>query len=159
MKRLHPTIALLLFLTAAYGAGFVGALGTQKGLDRLYPGLAKPAWNPPGWAFGPVWTALYALMAVAAWRVWRGEGPGRGPGLGLWGAGLVLNALWPWLFFAGGWLGLAAAECALLALSILATILFFRRSDRPAAWLLTPYLAWTLFATLLNVAIWRMNAR
>lgn len=153
MKRPHPTIALLLLLTAAYAASFVGTVGTFRGLQGLYPALAKPPWNPPGWLFGPVWTVLYALMAVAAWRVWRAEGRG----LWVWWTQLGFNALWPWLFFAWGRLGLAALECGLLAIVVLATLLVFRRSDRTAAWLLAPYLAWVLFATTLNVAIWRIN--
>ena len=131
----------------------MGYLGTSRGLADLYPTLHKPVWNPPDWLFAPVWTVLYVLIALAAWRVWRVEGKG----LWLWWIGLGLNALWPWLFFAWGRLGLAALECGGLAAAILATMLVFRRSDRAAAWLLAPYLAWVLLATALSTAIWRMN--
>lgn len=153
MKRPNVTIALLLWLTAAYGAGFVGTQGTLRGLTTLYPALAKPAWNPPGWLFAPVWTVLYALIGVAAWRVWRVEGKG----LPLWWAQLILNALWPWLFFGFGKLAFAFGEVVLLGFAILATILAFARRDKTAAWLLGPYLVWVGYAAILNLAIWRMN--
>ena len=153
MNRPHPTIALLLWLTAAYAAGFVGAQGALKGVATTYLSLAKPAWSPPAWLFSPVWTVLYALMGVAAWRVWRAEGKG----LWLWWVQLLLNALWPWLFFGLGKLGLAFGEVVALWLAILATVLAFARADRPAAWLLVPYLAWVGFAAILNLSIWRLN--
>lgn len=153
MKRPHPTIALLLWLTAAYTASFIGMQGTLRGLQGLYLTLAKPSWNPPAWLFAPVWTVLYALIGIAAWRVWRVEGKG----LWLWWVQLVLNGLWPWLFFGFGKLGWAFGEIVVLWFAILATALVFARKDRTAAWLLVPYLAWVAFATVLNFAIWRMN--
>ncbi len=156
MKRTNPTIALLLWLTAAYAAGYVGTLGTLRGMEALYPSLHKPAWTPPAWLFAPVWTVLYALIGIAAWRVWRGEPPRRAP-LVLWWLQLLLNALWPWLFFGFGKLGLAFGEIVLLWLAILATVIAFSRKDARAAWLLFPYLAWVGFACVLNLAIWRMN--
>lgn len=156
MKRPHPTIALLLWLTAAYAAGFVGTVGTLRGMQAFYPGLQKPAWTPPAWLFSPVWTVLYALIGVAAWRVWRGETPRRAP-LALWWLQLALVAVWPWLFFGFGKLGPAFGEICVLWLAILATTIFFSRRDALAAWLLVPYLAWVGFATVLNLAIWRLN--
>ena len=156
MKRPHPTIALLLWLTAAYAAGYVGTLGTLRGMDALYPALRKPAWTPPAWIFAPVWTVLYALIGLAAWRVGRTDGPRRAA-LSFWWLGLGLNAAWPWLFFAQGRLGLAFAEIVVLWLAILATVVLSARRDRLAPWLLLPYLAWVGFAAILNLAIWRMN--
>lgn len=156
MKRPNPTIALLLWLTAAYAAGFVGSAGVRHGLETVYPGLAKPAWNPPDWLFAPVWTVLYALIGTAAWRIWRTQDPRLAP-LGLWWLGLLLNALWPWAFFGFGKFGLAFGVVALLWTTILATIVAFSKRDKTAAWLLVPYLAWVGFATILNLAIWRLN--
>jgi translocator protein len=156
MQRIHPTIALLLWLTASYGAGFIGTQGTLRGMENFYPSLAKPVWTPPAWLFSPVWTVLYALIGVAAWRVWRSENP-RTAALTFWWIGLVLNTVWPWLFFAIGRLGLAFGESVALWISILATMLLFARIDRKAAWFLLPYLCWVGFATVLNLAIWRMN--
>jgi translocator protein len=123
-----------------------------------YGALTKPAWNPPGWLFGPVWTALYTMMAVAAWLVWRqgGWARQRSPLL-LFLTQLTLNALWTPLFFGAHWLGVAFADIVLLWLAIAATLASFRRVNRLAAWLLAPYLAWVGFAAVLNFTLWRMN--
>ena len=153
MKRPHPTIALLLWLTAAYAASYVGTMGALRGMVTLYLGLARPPWAPPAWLFNPAWTLLSALLGTAAWRVWRAGGKG----LWLWWVGLFLGALWPWLFFGFGKLGPALAEIAVLWFVLLATILAFSRTDRAAAWCLTPLLAWVGFEAILNLAVWRLN--
>ena len=153
----NPKIALLLWLVAAYGAGFVGVQGVRRGFETgLYPALLKPAWTPPGLVFTVVWSVLYLLMGVAAWRVWRGESP-RGAALGAWWAALLLNVAWPWAFFGYGRLALAFGLCVALWLAVLATTVLFAKRDRVASWLFVPYLAWVGFATILNLAILRMN--
>lgn len=148
-------LGLAAWLAVTYLAAFIGA--------RFEPGawydtLAKPAWNPPPWVFAPVWTILYALMAVAAWRVWRRGGwhAAHLP-LALYLFQLALNALWSYLFFGRHRPDLAFADVVALWLAIVAVLLTFRRSDRLAAWLLVPYLAWTTFASALNLAVWRLN--
>lgn len=141
---------LLCFAGSAVGALFMPG--------EWYAALNKPAWNPPGWIFGPVWTALYAMMALAAWLVWQqgGFAVQRRP-LGLFLLQLALNALWTPLFFGLHQPGLAFVGIILLWLAILATLLTFWRVSRAAAWLLVPYLAWVSFATVLNGTIWRLN--
>ncbi len=156
MKRTNPTIALLLWLTAAYTASFVGMQGALRGLEVYFPSLHRPTWTPPFWLFGPVWTVLYALIGFSAWKVWMAEPPRRAA-LALWWVQLILNALWCWLFFAWGKLFIAFIESLLLWLAILATTHLFTRNDKLAARLLYPYLAWVTFATILNMVIWRMN--
>jgi translocator protein len=142
---------LLCFAAAAGGAVFMPG--------EWYASLEKPAWNPPGWIFGPVWSALYAMMAVAAWLVWkRGGFAAQRKALGLFLAQLFLNALWTPLFFGLQQPGLAFAEILLLWLVIVATLIAFRRVSRPAFWLLVPYLAWVSFAAVLNGTLWRINA-
>ena len=138
---------LLLTYSASATAVFVSTGG-------WYTGLAKPAWNPPDWIFGPVWTVLYAMMAVAAWRVWLHGGWARQKNaLGLFLLQWTLNALWTPLFFGLHRPGWALAEILVLLL----TIRSFWRVDRPAGLLLLPYIAWVSFATVLNLAIWRLN--
>ena len=141
---------LLCFAAASPGAVFMPG--------EWYAALNKPAWNPPGWVFGPVWSALYTMMAVAAWLVWRQAGftAARGPLLAFL-AQLALNAAWTPLFFGLHWPGVAFAEIILLWSAIAWTIAAFWRVHRAAAWLLAPYLAWVSFAAVLNATLWRLN--
>jgi tryptophan-rich sensory protein len=120
-----------------------------------YAELAKPAWNPPAWVFGPAWTLLYTLMAVAAWLVWRRDG-WRRPLL-LYCVQLALNAAWSPIFFGARQPGWALVVIVALWAAILLTLLSFRRVSKPAGWLFAPYLAWVTFATALNFALWRLN--
>jgi benzodiazapine receptor len=146
--------ALAGWLAASFAAAAVGAVATRQA-PEFYAQLVRPDWAPPGWLFGPVWTVLYALMGIAAWRVWRKAG--FGSALYLFLAQLALNALWSWLFFA--WrLGAAAfAEVVVLWALIAATLAAFLRIDRLAGALLVPYLLWVSFACALTYAVWRAN--
>lgn len=153
-------IAVLIgFLALTLLVGRLGAAVTRPALEGWYRALAKPAWTPPDIAFPVVWTALYVLMALAAWTVWQqGRGALRHWALGLWGLQLALNALWSQLFFGLHAPGLALAELGLLLAALLATIAVFGRVSRLAAWLMLPYLVWSGYACALNAAIWTMNA-
>ena len=151
-------IALMISLALSFSAAAVGAALTNASLDGWYPGLTKPTWNPPNWIFGPVWTLLFVMMAVAAWLVWRGVGWRQGAvPLGLYGIQLALNVLWSGVFFALQRPGMALAEMALLWLAILATLVTFLRVSRAAGWLMAPYLAWVSFAAVLNFTLWQLN--
>jgi len=144
--------AIVTFLAAA-----LGARASISAAD-FYASLTLPAWAPPASVFGPVWTVLYALMALAAWLVWRQGGwRAAAPALALYLLQLALNVLWSWLFF--GWKqgALAFADIALLLALIVATIVAFHRVRPAAAWLLLPYLAWVTFACALNYAVWQAN--
>lgn len=142
----------LAFLAAVPGGAAV-ATATE------YQTLVQPSWAPPSWLFGPVWTVLYVLMGVAAWLVWKEAGfSGAQVALGLFLGQLVLNAIWTPLFFGAGLRGWAFLDIVLLALAIAATILAFWKVRPLAGLLLTPYLAWVLFASVLNFTIWRLNA-
>ncbi len=153
--RITSGSALCGFLLLCFATALSGVVCPP---GEWYAALRKPSWNPPGWVFGPVWSALYTMMGVSAWLVWRrgGFAAQRGP-LMLFLVQLGLNAAWTPLFF--GWRrpGVALVEIILLWLTIGATILAFRRVSRPAAWLLVPYLAWVGFATVLNGTLWRLN--
>lgn len=152
-KSLNPWLALAISLALVVAAAL---FGSQFMPGAWYAGLAKPAWTPPNWLFGPAWTTLYLLMALAAWKVWiavrRVDGA-----LLLYLVQLLLNALWSWLFFGLQRPDLALANIVVLWLLILATIVLFWRRDRLAGALMLPYLAWVGFATALNLAIWRLN--
>lgn len=146
---------LLGWLLAALAAGAVGAVASVDAA-AFYAQLSKPAWAPPAWLFGPVWSALYVLMGVAAWLVWRSPGH-KAAALSLFGAQLAANALWSWLFFAWHRGALAAVEVLLLLALIAATLLAFWRISRLGALLLVPYLLWVGFASALTWAVWRSN--
>lgn len=151
-------LALVLLVGLCLGVGGLGGAVTAESVTTWYATLNKPSFNPPNWIFGPVWTALYILMGVAAWRVWRAadRDTARGP-LAVFALQLAVNLGWSVAFFGLRNPGLAVAVILALDLLVLVTALMFRRIDRLAAWLLVPYLAWISFATLLNVTIWRIN--
>lgn len=151
-------LVLGLFLAAAFAASGIGGYATFHSVQTWYPTLTKPSWNPPSWVFGPVWTLLYILMSVAAWRVWlRRETPGAPAAVRLYFVSLALNALWSVLFFGLRHPDWALAEVVVFWASLVALQLRFRRIDAVAGWLWAPYLAWVTFATGLNATIWWLN--
>ena len=159
MAAKRSVIALVVAVAVSFGAGLVGSVFTARSVGEWYAGLARPAWTPPSWVFGPVWSALYLLMGVAAWVVWRKGGfAGQGGALALFGAQLVLNAAWSWLFFGMRAPGAAFAEIVILWALILATLIAFWRAAPLAGLLFLPYLIWVTFASALNFAIWRLNS-
>ncbi|MFC4350595.1 TspO/MBR family protein [Fodinicurvata halophila] len=156
-SRRH-TLMLLAFLVLTLAVGQIGSLPTRTALDSWYPDLAKPAFTPPDLAFPIVWNLLYVMMAVAAWLVWRRSGWARAKGaLGLWGLQLALNLAWTYLFFGLRSPGLALLEAGGLFLVLVATLVAVDRHSRTAAWLLVPYLLWTVYAIALTFEIWRLN--
>ncbi|MDZ7757208.1 TspO/MBR family protein [Rhodohalobacter sp.] len=152
-------VILLLLLFLCFGVAWTGAqVSPGIASSEWYDQLNKPDWNPPGWLFGPVWTALYTMMAFAAWRVWRRLGFGDGKKeLSLFGIQLFLNGLWSQLFFNAQNPGLAFIEIIMLLSAIIATTWLFYKQDRIAGWLMVPYILWVAFATVLNGTIWMMN--
>ncbi len=145
------------WLAVSFAAGGVGAVASVDA-GSFYGELVRPAWAPPAWLFGPVWSALYASMGVAAWLAWRAVAAGRARGaLTLYLAQLIANALWSWLFFAWREGGLAFADLLLLWALIAATLVAFWRIKPIAGGLLVPYLAWVSFAGVLNWTLWIDN--
>lgn len=146
-------ISLAAFVVVVLGTGLAIGFATLPG--EWYADLAKPPFNPPNWIFGPVWSALYVLIGVAGWRVWRQDRTG--PAMRLWVAQLLLNYLWSPVFFGLHQIGLAMIVIVALALAIVVFIAERWRRDQVAAWLFAPYAIWVAFATLLNLALWRLN--
>jgi tryptophan-rich sensory protein len=150
---------LIVSLILPQMAALSGLLFTETGKGSWYQSIQKPSWNPPGWLFGPVWTALYILMGIAFYLVWKtpAETPGKKKAMTFWIAQLVLNFFWTWVFFGQQEIGWALVEIICLWLLILMTIFAFAKCTRLGAWLLVPYISWVSFATLLNWAIWNLN--
>ena len=147
---------LYFFLVATLGTGALASLITAPQIPAWYAALNKPSFTPSNWLFAPVWTGLYILMAFAAWRAWKRCGL-KSAAMLLFALQLALNFAWTVLFFGLHQIGAALAEIAVLDLAILAMVLLFFRQDRLAGLILLPYLAWTLFASALTQAIWRLN--
>lgn len=157
MSRKTLLLGLLGWLAICFAAAAVGAIASANAGD-FYETLARPPWAPPASLFGPVWSALYFLMGVAAWLVWKNAGSAGARGaLVLFLAQLVANALWTWIFFAWHRGALAFVEILLLWLMIAGTIALFWRVSRLGGALLLPYLAWVSYATALTYAVWQRN--
>lgn len=148
----RQALALAGFIVLTFCAPLLGVFSTP---DSWYAALAKPEWNPPAWIFGPVWSLLYLLMAVAAWLVWKRVGWHLA--LWLYLIQLALNAAWTPIFFGAHELGWALVEIILMWFAIVLTMRAFFQISKPAGWMLAPYLAWVTFATFLNFTLWRMN--
>lgn len=146
-------VALLGFIVLVLGGGTLVGLLTLPG--DWYAGLQKPSFNPPPWVFGPVWTVLYLLVAIAGWLVWAKDP--NSMAMRIWIAQLVLNFLWSPTFFGLQQPGLALVVIVALLISILGFMVQARQLHRLAAWLFAPYLLWVAFATVLNAAIWWLN--
>lgn len=154
----HPILGLVGFVLVCLATGWIGSIFTMSSVSTWYQTLEKPSWTPPSSVFGPVWTALYLAMGVAAWRVWREYGfDGARFAMTAFGVQLGLNLLWSYLFFGLRMPGVAAVEIVLLWIAVLVTMLAFGRLDRPAGWLFAPYLAWVTYASTLNFGIWWLN--
>ncbi len=161
-KRKSAAVAVGLVLLCQ-AAGVAGALVTDPGQGSWYAGLVKPPFNPPSWVFAPVWTTLYTLMGLAAWRVWRvgardgAQAPAARGALTWFGVQLALNAVWTPVFFGAEQLAAALGIIVVMAAAIAWTLRRFWPLDRPAAWMLAPYLAWVSFATVLNGSLLALN--
>ena len=150
--------ALIAFMVLCLIISAAGGAVTSTSVNDWYTTLQKPFFNPPNWLFGPVWTVIYFLIAFSGWRVWLTNGFAQTKmAFGIYGAQLLLNLAWSFLFFGAESPLLGLIDIIpLFALIVINTIVFFRL-DRLAGFLLLPYVAWVGFATLLNAAILHLN--
>jgi tryptophan-rich sensory protein len=156
----RPWLTLLATILGVEILGASGAIFTAQGLSGWYGTLTRPAIAPPNWVFGPVWTALFALMGVALWLVWRQlEARPRAVRLaaGVFALHFAANLGWSAVFFGMQRIDLGLAVIAVLWGLIVATMAAFARVDRRAAALLVPYLLWVTFAGYLNYQFWLLN--
>ncbi|PIT85824.1 TspO protein [Candidatus Micrarchaeota archaeon CG10_big_fil_rev_8_21_14_0_10_59_7] len=147
---------LVLSLGACFAAAAIGSFFTMPSIATWYASLAKPAFAPPNWMFAPAWTLLYAMMGIALFLVWR-EAAKKGAAMTAFGGQLFLNALWSAAFFGAHSPFFGFVVIVLLWLTILDTIIEFRKISEAAAWLLVPYFFWVSFAACLNYSIWMLN--
>ncbi len=158
VARHRDVAGLLAFLVICLGVSVAGGAATASSVGTWYQTLQKPPFNPPDGLFAPVWTALYIMMAVAGWRVWRAHGlRGARTAMTLFGVQLALNLAWSFVFFGYRLIGAAMLEITVLLVAIVATMILFWKHDRVAGMLFIPYAGWVGFATILNLALWRLN--
>jgi tryptophan-rich sensory protein len=153
----NSVLSLSLWILGTCLAAISGAV-TAKSAQSFYGMMQKPVWAPPPWLFGPAWSVLYILMAIAAWRVWRLGGFSGAQGeLTLYAVQLLLNAAWSWFFFVKRSGILSTIEVSMLLSSVVATMVAFWLRDTVAGLLFVPYAAWVSFATALTVSVWKRN--
>ena len=155
---MNNALKAVLSISLCFVLGSSGGLLTINEIPGWYAALQKPSFNPPNWLFGPVWTALYIMMGVAFYLVWRNPpSAARKKALCAFLVQFALNCAWTPVFFSLHMTGAALVVIVLMWLAILRTIFLFAPFSKTASWLLVPYISWVSFATLLNAAIWWLN--
>jgi len=157
MTRTRDYAGLAVFIAINVAVSALGGWATAGSVGTWYPTLAKPAFNPPDWIFAPVWSALYLMIAIAGWRVWRRGGREVRLALIVYAVQLALNLSWSFVFFGARSIGPALVVIGALIVAIVVNAVLFRRIERVAGALLVPYAAWVAFAAVLNAALWRLN--
>lgn len=155
-SRRRDKLVLFVFLIVTLAVGALASLFTEPGVSVWYQTLSRPDFGPPNWLFAPIWTALYLLMAYAAWRVWCVSGL-HNTAMALYAIQLALNFAWVPIFFALHWIETAFFEILILFAFVAAAAIAFWRRQPMAGLLLVPYLCWVGFAAALNGAIWKLN--
>jgi translocator protein len=159
MKHLK-VLKLITSIMLCLSAGAFGSIFTATSVGTWYQSLNKPSFNPPSWVFAPVWTSLYLMMGVSLFLVWSSKnmiGSKKSISIILFLTQLILNAIWSLLFFGLKNPLLSFIEIVLLWITIIATILFFKKTSVFSAFLLVPYLLWVTFAAILNFSIFTLN--
>ena len=157
-KRSRDLLGLFTFIILCLAVSGVGGAITANSVDYWYQALEKPPFNPPDWVFAPVWTGLYILMGIGAWRVWRLRSfKASRIALAVFGVQLCLNLGWSFLFFGLQRIDLALVEIVILLVAIITNTIMFWRIEHLSGVLFVPYVAWVTYATILNASIWLLN--
>jgi tryptophan-rich sensory protein len=157
-KVSRDLVGFFAFIILCLAVSGIGGAITATSVDTWYQTLEKPPFNPPDWVFAPVWTAIYILMGIAAWLVWRrGSIQVTGKALAVFAFQLGLNLAWSFLFFGLHLIDLALVEIVILLFTIIINTIIFWRLNSLAGLLFVPYAAWVAFATVLNSSIWLIN--
>ncbi|MGD2133226.1 MAG: tryptophan-rich sensory protein [Maricaulaceae bacterium] len=151
---------VLFAVAPVVAVSLLGQLATTPNIPTWYAGLDKPGFTPPNWVFAPVWTSLYLLMAVAAWRLLAAPAgtPGRKLAVWLFYVQLAFNLAWSWMFFAAQSPLLGAINIVPQWILIVGAIAASWRVDRFAAACLAPLAAWVAYAAALNFGVLILNA-
>jgi translocator protein len=153
--KIKNIIKFIISITIPLLAGFIGSYFTTPAITGWYSELIKPDLNPPNWIFAPVWTALYILMGISFFLIWK-----KGKHyleMSVFGVQIILNTTWSIFFFGFQRLDIAFVNIVLLWIMIFLTMLLFSRISKIAMYLLIPYILWVSFAGYLNFTIWILN--
>ena len=148
-------VSLFLFLITTFSASFIGGITTFKFKEPWYSTLVKPSFNPPDWVFGPVWTILYILMAIAIWNVWI-----KSKNINLvylYFIHLFFNTTWSVVFFGFNQIELALINLIVLILFIVILFRKYKVISKLSSYLMIPYFLWCCFAFLLNLNLMMLN--
>jgi len=157
-KVSRDLLGLFAFIILCLAVSGIGGAITATSVDTWYQALEKPPFNPPDWVFAPFWTALYILIGISAWRVWRLRSfEATGKAVAVFAVQLGLNLAWSFLFFGLQRIDLALIEIVILLCAIITNTIIFWRIDRLAGLLFVPYAAWVTYATVLNASLWLLN--
>jgi len=157
-KESLDLVGLFAFIVLCLVVSGIGGAITASSVETWYQALEKPIFNPPDWVFAPVWTLLYIIMGISAWRVWRLRSfEATSKALGVFALQLGFNLAWSFLFFGLQKIDLALVEIVILLVAIIVNAIMFWRIDRLAGLMLMPYIAWVTYATVLNASIWLLN--
>lgn len=156
--KFNDIVKLVVAFASSFLAALIGSIFTMPSITIWYASLNKPFFTPPGWLFGPAWTILYILMAIALFLIWSlPESKARNQAIALFAGQLIMNVLWSVGFFGFHNILLGVALIlVLLALIVLTTYEFYKLS-KPAAYAMIPYILWVSFATCLNAAVFFLN--
>lgn len=157
-KKTFKNIGLFIgCLILCQAAGAIGSIATIPNIPTWYASLAKPSFQPPNWLFGPVWTILYTLMAIALYILIRSDHEDKNKALAVFAGQLILNTLWSFLFFEYHLLAISLAEILLLLATLIYFTIIVKPISRIAMYCFLPYVAWVSFASLLNASVWYLN--
>lgn len=156
---MKPFVKCIISIAIPLAIGGVSGFFTTEGVATWFTTVNKPSFNPPNWLFAPVWTALYIMMGIGFFLIWKSNAAAtlKNKAIRIYFIQLSFNFLWSFLFFYMHQPGWALLDILLLWVSIILTMFAFRKVSVAAPWLLLPYICWVSFATLLNYSIWRLN--
>ena len=148
-------ISFILFFIFTYSASLIGGMATISNTEPWYSELVKSNYNPPDWVFAPVWTTLYVLMSIAAWRIWIKFYDKKI--LNIYFIHLFFNLNWSIIFFGFHLIGLALLDLVIILIFIVVLMKLYLTKDKISFYLMTPYFLWSSYALILNFTIFIKN--
>ena len=153
MKNKYLSLVIILLIT--FIAPMIGSFTTTTFKEPWYSEIILPSFNPPSWVFAPVWSTLYLLMTIAIWKIWKNSFDTRV--LKIYFIHLFFNSTWSVVFFGFHLIGLALVNLIIILLFIILLMKEYFTKDKISFYLMTPYLAWSSYALILNSSIFLLN--